>query len=79
MTADSRRPARKGLLMRTLIATLAAARFYSEILTEIERFECDVFRGRARVSTARKLRQTPRVAAAFLRSAFNPSAYGRAS
>jgi len=61
------------------LATLAAARFYGEILTEIERFECDVFRGRAHVSTARKLRQTPRVAAAFLRSAFNPSFYGRVS
>jgi phytoene synthase len=52
------------------LATLAAARFYSEILTEIERVDCDVFRGRARVSTARKLRQTPALAIQFVRTAF---------
>jgi 15-cis-phytoene synthase len=63
------------------LATLAAARFYGEILAEIERADCDVFRGRARVSTTRKLRKTPGVAADFIRSAFFSSqlAHGRYS
>jgi phytoene synthase len=63
------------------LATLAAARFYGEILAEIERADCDVFRGRARVSNARKLRQTPGLFTAFVRSAFldSSAAYGRAS
>lgn len=63
------------------LATLAAARFYGEILAEIERADCDVFRGRARVSNARKLRQTPGLFTTFVRTAFLSSsvAYGRAS
>jgi phytoene synthase len=63
------------------LATLAAARFYGEILAEIERADCDVFRGRARVSNARKLRQTPGLFTDFVRSAFleAPADYGRPS
>jgi len=47
--------------------TLAASRLYAEILTEIESLEYDVFRARAHVSTAGKLRALPNVAATFVR------------
>lgn len=55
------------------LTTLAAARFYAGILTEIEAFDCDVFRGRARVSSTRKLRQTPKLAAEFIRLSIMPA------
>ncbi len=60
------------------LATLAAAHFYAEILNEVERAGCDPFRGRARVTTSRKLRKTPGVAAAFARTIVDPwPGYGR--
>lgn len=57
------------------LTTLAAARFYAGILNEIEAADCDVFQGRARVSSARKLRQTPKVAAEFIRLSMMPTRF----
>jgi len=48
-------------------ATLAASTLYAAILTEIEALECDVFRIRAHVSSARKVRALPRITASFIR------------
>jgi phytoene synthase len=48
------------------LTTLAASRLYAGILTEIEALDYDVFRSRARVSSARKLRALPGIATAFL-------------
>ena len=55
------------------LTTLAAARFYSGILHEIEAADYDVFQGRAHVSSARKLRQTPSLAADFIRLSLMPT------
>jgi phytoene synthase len=57
------------------LTTLAAARFYAGILNEIEAAGCDVFRGRARVSSVRKLRQTPGLAADFIRLSLTPARF----
>lgn len=43
------------------VTTLASGHLYGHILTRIEEQDYDVFRGRAQVSTARKLRQLPAV------------------
>lgn len=43
------------------VATLASGHLYARILDQIEEQEYDVFRGRAHVSTSRKLRQLPAV------------------
>ncbi len=43
------------------LATLAAKQFYSEILTEIEKLDYDVFRTRAHLTTGQKLRKLPGV------------------
>jgi len=53
-------------------ATLAAARLYAGILDEIELLDYDVFRARARVSSAGKLRALPRVATSFTRLSLLP-------
>ena len=59
------------------LATLAAARFYAGILTELERANCDPFRGRARVSTPRKLMHVPGLLVDFAQTFRNPwSGYG---
>jgi phytoene synthase len=55
------------------ITTLAASNLYAGILTEIEALEYDVFRARAHVSSARKLRTMPRVATTFLRITLFPN------
>jgi phytoene synthase len=57
------------------LTTLAAARFYAGILNEIEAAGCDVFRGRAHVSSVRKLRQTPSLAAEFIRLSLAPARF----
>jgi phytoene synthase len=46
--------------------TLAASHFYAGILREIEAQDLDPFRGRARVTSARKVRSLPRVAVSFI-------------
>jgi phytoene synthase len=53
------------------LTTLMASRLYAGILTEIEALGYDVFRQRARVSSARKVRALPGVAAAFFRASLN--------
>lgn len=58
--------------MRALIpsgrfTTLAASRLYAGILSEIEAMNYDVFQTRAHVSTSRKVRALPGVAATFVR------------
>jgi phytoene synthase len=55
------------LIPRGRFTTLAASRLYAGILTEIEAINYDVFSTRAHVSTARKIRALPGVAAAFVR------------
>jgi phytoene synthase len=47
------------------LATLAAKQFYSEILTEIEKLDYDVFRARAHLTTSQKLRALPGVFVGF--------------
>ena len=51
------------------LATLAASRLYAGILTEIENMDYDVFRARAHVSSARKVRAVPAITASFVRVA----------
>jgi phytoene synthase len=46
--------------------TLAASHFYAGILSEIEAQDLDPFKGRARVTSARKVRSLPRVAVSFI-------------
>lgn len=46
--------------------TLAASHFYAGILKEIESQNYDPFRGRARVTSAKKVRALPRIAASFV-------------
>lgn len=48
-------------------ATLAASQMYAGILAEIEGLDYDVFRARAHVSSARKVRALPGITATFLR------------
>jgi 15-cis-phytoene synthase len=55
------------------ITTLAASNLYAGILTEIEALDYDVFRARAQMSSARKLRTMPGVAATFLRITLFPN------
>jgi 15-cis-phytoene synthase len=47
------------------LATLAAKQFYSEILTEIEKLDYDVFRTRAHLTTSQKIRALPGVLVGF--------------
>jgi phytoene synthase len=54
------------------LATLAASRLYAGILGEIERMDCDVFRGRARVPARRKVGGLGRVMVTFTRMSFAP-------
>jgi phytoene synthase len=49
------------------LTTLMASRLYAGVLAEIEALDHDVFRSRARVSGARKLRALPGIAASFVR------------
>jgi phytoene synthase len=70
--------ARRGiaaLLPSGRFTTLAAAHLYAGILTEIEAHDYDVFRTRARVSSAHKLRALPRIAALFVGMSVSPSQY----
>jgi 15-cis-phytoene synthase len=53
------------------LTTLMASRLYAGILTEIEALGYDVFRQRAHVSSARKVRALPGVAATFVRLSLN--------
>ncbi len=46
--------------------TLAASRFYSGILSEIEAMDCNVFRARAQVSSVRKVRSIPSITLTFV-------------
>jgi phytoene synthase len=55
------------------LTTLAASRLYGGILAEIEALDYDVFRTRARVPTARKLRALPGIVAAFARLTVAPA------
>jgi len=47
------------------LATMAAKQFYSEILTEIEKLDYDVFRARAHLTTGQKIRALPGVLVGF--------------
>lgn len=53
------------------LTTLTASRLYAGILAEIEALDYDVFRARARVSGARKIRALPGIAASFVRLSLN--------
>jgi phytoene synthase len=59
------------------LATLAASRLYAGILTEIEEMNYDVFRARAHVSSARKVRAVPAITASFVQVAL-PGMRGQA-
>lgn len=55
------------------LTTLAASNFYSGILCEIESMNYDVFRTRAQVSSSRKVRSLPGIAAKFVQMSVRPA------
>lgn len=57
------------------LTTLAASHFYSNILTEIEKLDYDVFSARAHLTTGQKLRSLPGVLVGFTQLSRSSAAY----
>ncbi len=63
---DEARPGIPALPPASRLTTLAASHFYSGILCEIEALNYDVFSARAHVSSSKKVRSLPTIAASFV-------------